>query len=297
MKSSSLFTRISALSALFSPAITLGAQPDWQTSAQGGFLSQLRTDTDSGSAFSVNRAIIGADLTRVFDRSRSIGLSLEYGYDGYNFDAAAEDPWSDINSINLSLPIRWSLTGAWGLLAIPTIRSSSESGADFSDSLTSGFIGGVSYRFGDHLILGPGFGVIGQLEDDTSIFPILLIQWKITDQITFETGRGMGASQGPGLSLRWQATDAWEISLGARYERLRFRLADTALTPDFIGEDQGFPVYLGATYTFSKSSEISIYTGIRAGASLAIDTNTGASSTEADADPTPFAGFAWRQKF
>ncbi len=271
--------------------------PSWESSFQAGFLSQQESDFDGGGTYSVNRANLSADFTRVYDRRRTIGLSLEYGYDGYDFNAAAGDPWSDVHSVNVGLPIRWSLTGAWGLIAIPTLRSAAESGADVSESITGGFLGGVSYRFGDRLTLGPGFGVISQIEDDTSIFPILLIQWKITDSLKLETGRGLGASQGPGLSLNWQVSDDWRLSLGSRYERLRFRRADTNFTDNYIGEEEGIPIYLGASYTISKSSELSIYTGARVGGSIAIEDDQGNPFTSSDVDATSFTGIVWKQKF
>jgi hypothetical protein len=277
--------------------VTGRAPSAWATSFQAGFLSQQASDYDAGGAFTVNRASLGIDITRVYDRRRTIGLSVEYGYDDYHFNSAAGDPWSEVNSVNVSLPVRWSLTDSWGLLAIPMVRSARENGADLSDSMTGGFIGGAMYRFGDYLTLGPGFGVIKQLEDDTSIFPILLVQWNITKSLKVETGRGIGASQGPGLSLNWQATDHWNLALGVRYERLRFRLAPSVLTTDFVGEEAGLPLYLGATYGVSKTSEISIYTGMRMAGTYSLEDSQGNPFTESDVENATFAGIAWKYKF
>jgi hypothetical protein len=271
--------------------------PGWDSSFQVGYLYQLESDIDDGGSFSVNRANVSAGVTRVFDRSRTIGLSFGYGYDGYDFSDTAADPWSDIHTLSLALPIRWSLSDSWGLLAIPTIRSSGASGSDFADSLSGGILGGVSYRFGDHLTIGPGIGVLTQLEDDTSIFPILIVQWKITDSLELETGRGFGASQGPGLNLNWQASEKWKLTLGGRYENFRFRLDDTGSAPDGVGEEKGVPVYLGASYTTSKSSELSLYAGAKFGGSIALDDSSGERIDRNDYDIAPFAGISWRLKF
>ncbi len=80
-----------------------------------------------------------------------------------------------------------------------------------------------------------------------SVFPILIIKWNITDTLKFETGRGFGASQGPGLNLVWQATDKCKLTLGGRYERQRFRLNDDGIAPDVIlpkfnSQSPGHPV-------------------------------------------------------
>jgi hypothetical protein len=271
--------------------------PVWDSSFQIGYLHQLESDIDNGGSFSVNRANLSAGVTRVFDRSRTIGLSLGYGYDGYDFSDAAADPWSDIHSLSLALPIRWSLSDSWGLLAIPTIRSSGASGSSFPDSLSGGFLGGVSYRFGDHLTIGPGIGVLTQIEDDTSVFPILIVQWRITNSLELETGRGFGASQGPGLNLNWQATDKWMLSLGSRYESFRFRLDDTGAAPDGIGEEKGIPVYLGASYTTSKTSELSFYAGAKFGGTIALEDRSGQRIDKNDNDTVPFAGITWKLQF
>lgn len=271
--------------------------PEWGSSFQLGYLHQLESDIDSGGSFSVNRANLSAGVTRVFDRYRTIGLSFGYGYDGYDFSGAAADPWSDIHTLSMALPIRWSLSDSWDLLAIPTVRSSGASGSSFSDSLSGGFLGGVSYRFGDHLILGPGIGVLTQIEDDTSVFPILIVQWKITDGLELETGRGYGASQGPGLNLNWQASDKWTLSLGSRYENFRFRLDDSGAVPGGIGEEQGVPVYLGASYAISKLSELSFYAGAKFGGTVALEDRSGNRIAKSDHDIAPFAGFAWKLRF
>lgn len=275
----------------------LGEQPSlWETSLQAGYLHQLDSDQDNGGSFSVNRANLSAGITRVFDRYRTIGLSFGYGYDGYDFEGSAATPWSDIHTLSLALPVRWSLSDSWNLLAIPTIRSTGASGANFPDSLNGGFIGGASYRFGDNLSIGPGFGVLTQIEDETRVFPILIVQWKIMENLQLETGRGFGASQGPGLNLNWQANDKWNLSLGGRFERLRFRLDDQGAAANQIGEEQGLPVYLGATYAVSKFSELSIYAGARFGGNITVDNTSGNQITSDDYDVAPFVGMTWKTR-
>ena len=153
-----------------------GSLPNWVPSFQIGYLHQFDTDMDNSGSFSVNRANVRAGVSRVFDRNRITGLSFGYGYDGYDFSDTAADPWSDIHSLSLALPVRWALADSWDLFLIPTIRSSGESGSSFTDSLSGGGLAGVSYRFGDRLTLGPGFGVLSQIEDDVSVFPILLMK-------------------------------------------------------------------------------------------------------------------------
>ena len=271
--------------------------PDWVPSLQVGYLHQFNSDLNDGGSFSVDRAVARVGISRVFDRDRIIGVSFSYGYDGYRFDDLIEEPWSDIHTMGLAFPVRWALAEDWSLFAVPTVLSTVESGASFSDGLTGGFLGGAAYAFGDHLVLGPGIGVLSQLEDSASVFPILIIKWNITDTLKLETGRGFGASQGPGLNLVWQASDQWKITLGSRYEKKRFRLNDKGLAPEGVGEDRGIPVYLGASYATSQFSELSVYAGAKFGGTLTRDDDAGRQIARSDYDTAAFVGLAWKWGF
>lgn len=273
------------------------ALPDWDRSIELGSLHQFDTDIDGGGSFAVDRARLSAGLTRVYDRRRMVGISFGYGYDGYDFGGSPSDPWSDIHTLQLGVPVRWALAASWDLFAIPTFRSTMESGADFSDSLDGGALAGVSYQFSDRLTLGPGIGVFSEIEDDVNVFPILLIQWKITDRLQLETGRGFGASQGPGLNLVWKASEDWKVTLGGRYENFRFRLDDDGIASHGVGEEKGVPIYLGATYAPTRASEFSVYAGVKLGGSLTLEDSSGRRIAKSDYDATPIMGISWKAGF
>jgi hypothetical protein len=65
-----------------------------------------------------------------------------------------------------------------------------ERGVNLRDGISPAIIDGASYPFSDRLTLGPGVGIVGQPEDDTSYFPVVLIKWKMTDRLSLETGDG-----------------------------------------------------------------------------------------------------------
>jgi len=150
---------------------------------------------------------------------------------------------------------------------------------------------------GDRLIIGPGFGALTEIEDDVSLSPVLLIDWKITDRLRLETGRGLGATQGPGLILGWQVTDSWNLSVGGRYERLRFRLVDTGVAPKGVGEDRSFPVFGGATYTFSRKLRASLLIGMELAGELRLENENGNRITDSSYDPAPFGGLSFSYNF
>ena len=53
---------------------------------------------------------------------------------------------------------------------------------------------------------------------------MLAIDWRITEQLSLTTGRGITASQGPGLTLNYELRDRWNFALTSRYEKVRFAL-------------------------------------------------------------------------
>ena len=107
------------------------------------------------------------------------------GEDRYDFSGAVGfgglDPWGRIREVRVSAPIRYVANQHWTVFAIPSLRFNAESGASLGDGQTGGLLTGVSYRVSDSLSIGPGLGAFTEIEDDASFFPILLIDWAITD--------------------------------------------------------------------------------------------------------------------
>ncbi len=277
--------------------LSMTPQPSWAWTLDAGYLHQQETDLDDGGAFSVDRANIAVGAKYSLGRGDSVGIGLEYGYHDYSFDGMKIEPWGKIHALTLSAPIRRSLNSQWSLFALPSVRANYEDGASISDAVTGGLLAGASYKLSERLYIGPGFGISSELEDDLNLFPILLIRWQINDELMLKTGRGMGASQGPGLVLDWQASEKWKLSLGARYEKLRFRLSDRNFIPDGVGEDSGVPVYLGASYKFSDTAELSLYMGMKFAGSLELEDSSGDSLYDTDYDTAPFFGVSWSSRF
>jgi hypothetical protein len=279
-----------------------GAQdiPDskWSTFIRGGYVYQSDTDMDNNNgSFTAGRFFVQPGVMYSPNHTRSYSLAFGYGYDGYDFTGetgfGALRPWDDIHSIRLSTPIRFSKGQNWSFFILPTLRVTGESGADFKDSLTGGGFAGFSYRFNERLTIGPGIGFITQIEDDASIFPVLIINWKITDTLSLETGRGLGATLGPGITLNWRMTEQWHFALGGRYEKLRFRLDEKATTPSGIGQDTSFPLFGGITYNINPSARVSLIGGLETSGELQLEDHDGNVLDQQDYESVPFLGFSF----
>ena len=290
--SRSTLSAVLLMAASLSATATDGSDP---TPFRGGYLHQFQTSLDDGGHVTKDtlygQFLIGGSLSE----SVSAGLALVYVYDNYDFEGdtglAGLDPWDGIHSIRLGGAVRWRLDNDWTVFGLPTIRYQGESGADIGDSISGGIIAGASKRFGDRLTLGPGFGYISQLEDDAEIFPILLVDWKITDKLTLKTGGGVGASVGPGIALRYDINDCWFTTLETRYERLRFRLDDNGDSNGGIGEDLGYPVYLGLTYVANDNFRVSLTGGVKFNSEITLEDSSGDRISKTDASDSFMAGF------
>ncbi len=279
----------------------MGPTSGWSLSTSGGYLHQLEADIDDGGSFSVNRFSIQAGPAYTTENFTGIRLSVGYGFDEYDFSGTSgfggRKPWDDIHTMRLSIPIRWRMSQKWTGFISPSVRSSGEKGADFSDTLTGGGFAGFSYRFSDRLTIGPGVGVMTKLEDSTSFIPLLVFNWKINDTLSFGTGRGGGAVAGPGLALDWRPSRSWSFSFGGRYKSHRFRLDENGDVPNGIGVDRAFPIFVGVEHSFTPVIRMSLIGGVDIGGELGLEDENGQSITEADRDPGGFVGFAFSARF
>lgn len=277
------------------------SRSDWRWEVEGGAVSQSESSIDSGGEIGINRYVVDLSTSRRYATGTRVGVSLSYGQSRYDFSGAVKlgspNPWDRVQQASLSASVFYSLDEHWTLYGIPSLRFDGENGVSFSDGQTMGLLTGASYRFSDRLTIGPGLGVFGELEDDTSLFPILIVDWKITDSLTLETGRGFAASRGPGLQLRWRHSPAWQFAVGGRYEKQRFRLDNEGVAPGGVGEDRAVPVFVSADYKLTANSALSVFGGVEVNGSVRLEDSSGRQLSKSDLADAPFFGAALRTRF
>lgn len=237
---------------------------------RGAYLHQFATDIRDGSSYRVDRAAFQAGPAWLGGGERLAALAFSYRYDGYGFDGDGvfgSGPWSDVDTLDLSLPVRWPLARGWTAFVIPQVRTSTEHGAAFEDGVTFGGLVGAWWTCAPGLKIGPGVGIQAELDDSPSFFPVLLIDWQLGKGWSIETGTGLGATQGPGLVLKWKPDDHWELSVGGRYDRLRFRLDDEGIAPGGVGEETAYGLVASVRYWFGPRNLL--YVGLSGGVDLA----------------------------
>jgi outer membrane receptor protein involved in Fe transport len=285
-------------SALTSPAMANPLDSEWRWRAQAAVAHEFDTDLDTGGSVSQDRYFVSGGGSTAVGAKWRLGVNLGYGADRYDFSGATGlaglRPWGTLREFRISTPVRYLASPDWSFFGIPSLRFDTESGVSLGEGVNGGLLAGASYRVSDSLRIGPGFGLFSEIEDDASLFPILLVDWAITDSLSLETGGGFAASRGPGLQLNWQHSPQWRFSVGGRYEKSRYRLDDEGPAPDGVAEVRSVPLYLQAQYNLSEAASLGFIGGAEVGGELKLEDSRGSSLNSSDIDPAPFLGITFR---
>lgn len=277
------------------------AHNQWRWHFQAAAVHRFEADFDDGGKLEVDRFFASLGGMRHFSDRWRIGVEIGYGSDDYAFSGdsgfGALDPWNEIRELRIGLPIRYFANADWTVFAIPSLRFQSESGASLSDGKNGGLLAAAIYRFNENFSIGPGLGVFSEIEDDTSVFPILLLDWRITDRLSLETGGGFAASRGPGLQLSWKSSPHWRFAFGGRYESNRFRLDDKGPARGGVGQDTAVPLFALAEYSWSQQVKLSVIGGAEVGGNLRLEDRDGIRVSDDDLDTAPFLGVTFRGRF
>ncbi len=270
-------------------------------SLEAGAVFGAEAGLDSGGDLAVDAWSVRLSGRRAVSDELRLGLSAGLGEQRYRFSGGGDfsrlRPWADVQAVRVSGSAFWRPTDRWDLFAIPSVRWDAETGASLGDGQIAGLLTGASYRFNDRLSIGPGVGVFSELEDDTDFFPILAVDWRITDQLSLRTGGGFAASRGPGLAFDWAPDDQWSVALGARYEKERFRLDDQGVAPGGIGQATSTPIYLAVTRKLGNIGRLCGVVGVELNGALRLEDSTGALLQRTDKDDAPFAGASFDVRF
>ncbi|WP_157640323.1 TonB-dependent receptor [Lamprocystis purpurea] len=274
----------------------------WGLSIEALGAHQFSADLDGGGTVAMDETALRIGVSRRLTPSLRLGLNLGYVELAYDFAAGAQElaaaaPWSNIRSAQAGVSLNARLGDRWTLFVLPSMRWAAEDGAALEDGAFGGVLAAASYRVSDRLTIGPGFGAFSKIEGDASLFPILAVDWKITDTLSLNTGGGLAASRGPGLALEWRPADAWTLSLGARYENERFRLNDQGPAPNGVGQDRSIPVYLGVVRTLGRFVNLSLIAGAKTAGNLRLENAQGDTLADADYATAPFAGVTLKVRF
>jgi hypothetical protein len=229
-------------------------------------------------------------LRRNLARDLKMQVQLGYQFSDYDFDGEpvlGPEPWTRVHRGFVGLFFDYEIVDDWTIRGGPVLGLSFEEGADWDDAINGGGLIGFTHKVDESLRLGAGIGIVSQLEENTRFFPVVVIDWEITDNLRLTTNTRTVAFGRIGAELAFELSEEWEIALGAAYDERRFRLNDRGPQPSGVGEDRSFPIWLRATYRLDPRLEITGHAGIRAYGEFKVDDAFGRTQEETDFDP-PF---------
>jgi hypothetical protein len=274
----------------------------WVWSVTGGAVNQFSADFSDGPGdVSITRGVVAGRLGYWWDRHTSAAVSIGAGSTDYDFSSDAlingREPWGRIEEYRLSVLIRFSPAEKVSAFIVPSIRTHTESGASASDGRSEGVLGGFSWKFSDTLSIGPGAGWFSDVGDETNIFPVLLINWQITESLSLSNGRGLAASQGPGLTLNYKMNQKWALGLTSRFEKKRFALEQREGRIAQVGEDSSRPMLMLANYSPWPMTRFTALAGLATGGSMALENGKGQEIAKTDIDTAMVIGFTFQSRF
>lgn len=272
--------------------------PPWARQARGLVTVTGDADLDGGGSFSSARWFVDGGVVRMTSPRRSLGVTVGIGQSLYDFSERGLSADIDINELTLAAPLRFAAGNAASVFAVPSLQYAGEAGVDAADGLTYGLLAGLSWRVSPGFSIGPGFGAFSAHDGDVEAFPILVIDWDITDRLSLSTGSGLAATRGPGLSLTYAATRAWSVGITARSETFEFRLDDAdAAFPDAVGIDRSVPVVVSASYAPNPALRLTAFAGAATGGEVEFQDEDGNRLAREDYDPAALFGVAFTLRF
>ncbi|MEE9130841.1 MAG: hypothetical protein V3T84_12540 [Phycisphaerales bacterium] len=274
--------------------------PDLSFTVTVGAESSLEADVEGGGALDVFRMRFGvtgkAELTHDLDLTVSIG----YGLDLYEFSGTTRlggvEPWENIHTLSVGALLSLDLNDDWTVFGGPVVQFAREDNVGLDDSFIGGAVVGATYEVSSTVTVGGGIGVVSQIEDDARLFPVIVLEWEISDTLRL-TSQTSGAAGRSGLELVYDLGNDWETAIGASSDFRRFRLDDEGIAPDGVGEETRLPIRARLTYRAGDHFIIDLYAGMALSSELVLDDADGALLGTEDVDPAGLLGVTFTISF
>jgi hypothetical protein len=153
----------------------------------------------------------------------------------------------------------------------------------------------AAYAVRPDLMLGVGTGIFERL-DQSEVFPYVVVDWKINEQLRLTNPFRAGPVGPAGLELVYTPDGAGD-GCGRAYRSYRFRLDDSSVVADGIGEVDFWAPFVRVGWRLGEHYRFDINGGATVGGSIAIEDENGNQLGETDYDTAPFAGVTLSGRF
>ena len=249
------------------PLIILPTQfavADFDSKLDFFFTHQFNSNIDNGGEFGVTRSGFELRLSRKMTDQDSMKFKFKVERDDYDFGGVAglglQNPWSAIDTVDFAISWFHAIDQDKTLFAAGLVRSSYEH--DFSDGLVGGGSAGFIQRYSPTFTLGLGAGILGQIHDDPYLYPVIILDWEISENLRLSSDLVSRFGSQSGVELVWTPNSEWTIGVGITYNYNRFRLNDSGIAPNGAGEATSWPLSFRATRHVSPDFDFTFYAGI-----------------------------------
>ena len=274
--------------------------PDWNFTMSATPVYQGKADLDNGGDFSSSSLLLRAGASTGLQGGHRAGVVLSYDITDYSFGAPAafggRAPWGNVERYGFSLPLSFALQDGWSLGVAPSVDWFGERGADSGESLTWGSLFTASKRYANGNRLGFGFGAFDRF-DKTSVFPMVLVDWKLSERWKLVNPLPAGPTGPAGLEFDYRLDSAWNVGVGAAWRSTRFRLATGNAVANGVGEERGMPVFLRASRNFGKQASLNLYAGVVTNGKLRVEDAAGNTLRTVEFDPAPIVGATFTLRY
>lgn len=270
----------------------------FQLRARGTFAFDADIDDTDGSV-SIGRAGVGLGLTfRAWERARlSLGVDEEVSW--YLFDdatriipalPASSDPFELglITTFSPRLSVQHNENWSWFVGGI--IEFAGDPDADIGDSGTYGGYAGARYAVSETFGLTFGFVAKTRLEEDALAIPLIGIDWKVSDRVTFST-------EGTTGKIAAKLSDEWSVSVSGGWELRDYRLDDDGPVPDGVMSDSRIPIAISFEWNPSPNITLALTGGAVVWQEFEFRDEDGDDVSETNTDPAPFIGLSAQFRF
>lgn len=261
---------------------------------------RMDSDLDSGGEARYGGLLMSLGRSWSLDARSTLGFSLNVNQFDWRFDNpmgfGGVAPWDQVNHLGLSVPFTYSTAGGWILGVSPTVEYAGETGAEFSDALEYGALMSMVKPLREGLTLGFGFGLYERIEE-TSLFPVLIVNWRINERLRLSNPVPAGPSGPAGLELSYGLGSGWELGIGGAYRSNRYRLDQDGPFPNGVGEYRHVPVLARIGRRFSDSLSLNLYAGVSLNAELRVENANGRGLYKEDLDPAGTFGLSLTGRF
>ena len=272
-------------------SFSAGYTPPLITSFSYTPVYQFKTDFNSGGSFQVNRHLFNLDFFKPFSRKNQVGFGLQYDFEKWTFNNAGgfygASAWKEVHRPSMTVSILHSPAQNWTFMFAPSLGFSGTTFESSKESLVYGAILSISREFSPELRLGLGVGFFERIEKK-SIFPFLMVNWKISDQFTLKNPFRAGPVGPAGLELVYTPNDQWAIGIGSAYRSYRFRLSDDNILPNGVGEVQFIAGFTRLSYYVNKNFKLNLTGGGLFNGKLEIEDSNGSNLGKTGYDTAPF---------